>query len=400
MTVGVDDLDAQPLRRLRLAGRAQVEQRVDDARTRRTFGAGQISRGLLDERDKGRMQRKIVGQILQTGREKHDAALADLLVDEERCPVGQAGNDVGVPGVDVDGVVELYAGKTAGSCHRRVRPIGFADRHELLAAAGRSARVVVHASNHLAEDRHATAARGGAERDQHTPAALHVREDAVFERRRQPEQVGEDDEGVLRQGEIRRLLDRRRLQDERRFGRGVERVAEVAKRSRIGRCMDEEHVLRIRSLYREQVAVVVWEAVARINPDLAAAEAVRHVERWKFDRRAPAGRDLHGLAGNRPAVHHERRRSSGGRRGVSGNHGLHVRRPCILRRTPQLTGSGNALDGPVRRRGCSHRMKDQRDRGRKGHLRECRGHARPLHVADQMQLDRGVGLIRQIVTPA
>ena len=78
----------------------QFEERVDHARAAAPLGAGQIARRLLDEGHKHRMQREIVGEVVQAGRKQQHVALADFLVEQQRRSVGQAGNDARVAGID------------------------------------------------------------------------------------------------------------------------------------------------------------------------------------------------------------------------------------------------------------------------------------------------------------
>src|SRR5713226_8127380 len=112
--------------------------------------------------------------------------------------------------------------------------------------------------------------------------------------------------------------------------------------------MDEQHTLRIRSLDGKQVAVVVGKRIVRIDADLAAAEAVRHIERWELDGGASPRGHLNRLGGGGPAVYEERCGSRGGRRGVAGDDRLDASGPAISWRAPELPGSGDAFNRPVR----------------------------------------------------
>ena len=71
MAFGIDDLDAELLPGFLLPTGPQVEKRVDRAGARRTLGARQVARGLLHEGDKRRVEREVVGQVVQAGSEQH-----------------------------------------------------------------------------------------------------------------------------------------------------------------------------------------------------------------------------------------------------------------------------------------------------------------------------------------
>ena len=51
--------------------------------------AGQVARGLVDERHERSMQRKIVVDIVESGGEHHHVAFAHLLIEQQRRLIGE-----------------------------------------------------------------------------------------------------------------------------------------------------------------------------------------------------------------------------------------------------------------------------------------------------------------------
>ena len=92
MPSGIDHLHADRL----LLGGAQFEERIHHARAGARLRAGKIARGLLDEGNKDRMQRKIVGQIVEAGGEQQDAAFADFFFEQQRRLIGEPGDHASV----------------------------------------------------------------------------------------------------------------------------------------------------------------------------------------------------------------------------------------------------------------------------------------------------------------
>ncbi len=150
-------------------------------------------------------------------------------------------------GSTADRVIKLHAGPALGLGHRRMRRVGIA--HGEIAAG--IARVVVRVEDAVAENGDARAMRGGGSGgDQHAAAAANVALQIAFERRGKRDDIRENHEGVSRRVDAAQLLDRDRLQRERGFGSGSQRSAEIERRPRIARFVDEQHVLRDRSARR------------------------------------------------------------------------------------------------------------------------------------------------------
>ncbi len=84
VAIRIDDLDAPAAIDALLVGGPQFGQRVDLARADVPARAGQIARTLLDERDEHRMERQVVGQVVQAGGQQEDASFADFLVQQDR----------------------------------------------------------------------------------------------------------------------------------------------------------------------------------------------------------------------------------------------------------------------------------------------------------------------------
>ena len=233
-----------------------------------------------------------------------------------------------------------------------MRRIGFAHGQEPLAFAG----IVAGFQNVIAEDGHALAPRSrGSQGDQHASAAFYVAGERIFKRRGQGKDVGKHHERVLGRQQIRRLIDADALQSERRLRGRSERGAEVKRRARIVRLVDEQHLARIGALDGKEAYIVGGQGIGRIDPDFAAAETIRHVERFKLHGGASTGGHLDGLRCDRLAVRHQRNRPRCRGSVVAGDHRLDAR----LLRVPDLTRRIDAFHRPVRHRsfatGCRTR---------------------------------------------
>src|ERR1700682_4113261 len=131
MTIRVNHLHADRL----LLGAAQFKERVDHASAAAALGAGKVASGLLDKGHENRVEREIVSEIVETGSEKQYVALSDLLFQQQRRPIRQAGGDAGITGVHADRKIKLHAGPTVSLRYRRIRRVGFPYGEEAVACA-------------------------------------------------------------------------------------------------------------------------------------------------------------------------------------------------------------------------------------------------------------------------
>ena len=124
---------------------------------------------------------KIVGDVVERGREDQNVALADLLVEQQRRLVGELGDHAGVAGFDADGLVELDVFPAIVLQDRGVRRIEPGGGLEALAFAAGVARL-------LNACRRTRAPWCGRRRcgqgDQHAAAAAHVIAQVRFRSRR------------------------------------------------------------------------------------------------------------------------------------------------------------------------------------------------------------------------
>src|SRR6202011_980633 len=105
--------------------------------------------------DEDRMERKVVGQIIQARGKQEAASLADLLVQQYRGVVGQACDDTYVRVIDAHDVVELHACQVPVLAHGGVRRVGLSRSEESLVTPRDFARVIVNVLDRVSEDRNA-----------------------------------------------------------------------------------------------------------------------------------------------------------------------------------------------------------------------------------------------------
>ena len=91
---GIDHFDAYGL----LFRRSQFEERIHQTRAAAAFRAGKIPGGLLDERDKYRVKREIVGEIVEARCEQQNAAFAHFFVEKQRRAIGSLATTRASPG--------------------------------------------------------------------------------------------------------------------------------------------------------------------------------------------------------------------------------------------------------------------------------------------------------------
>ena len=116
-------------------------RRRPPARRRAGIQAAQVARGLLDERHEGRVQRKIVIDIVEGGSEHLHVAVAHLLIHQQRRLVGEPRHHARLAGVDPDGAVELHASPVVVLLDGRMRGIQPGGGLEALAFAARSSAI-------------------------------------------------------------------------------------------------------------------------------------------------------------------------------------------------------------------------------------------------------------------
>src|SRR5262249_31309746 len=92
-----------------------------------------ISRGLLNERDPGRVEREIVGELVERRSEGENFSLADLAFEQKRRAVVQPCQDFRFRGCNFDGLIEFYAVEPLYTARDGVAGVDIRDREEAFA---------------------------------------------------------------------------------------------------------------------------------------------------------------------------------------------------------------------------------------------------------------------------
>ncbi len=146
----------------RLRRRAQLHKRIHEPRSAQLLAAGKIARRAIDKRDKDRMQRQVVGEVVEARGEQQHAAFAVLLVEQQRRAIGEPRRNARLRRIDGDSVEDLHLSPAAVVASRlRLLERGIAEIH--LADGGRTAiaRIVARVACTAAPQRNARMMRRG-----------------------------------------------------------------------------------------------------------------------------------------------------------------------------------------------------------------------------------------------
>src|SRR5262249_50715998 len=97
--------------------------------------SAEIGGGLLNKRNPGGVEGKIVGELVECRGEAEDLAFADLAFEDQRGAVVQSRENFRFRGCDFDGLVELHAIEAFDAAHHRMAGVDFGDGEESLAFA-------------------------------------------------------------------------------------------------------------------------------------------------------------------------------------------------------------------------------------------------------------------------
>jgi len=70
--------------------------------------AAEVAGGFLDKGYEGGVQRQVVGDVVEARGEDQHASLADLLFEQQRSLVGEAGDDAGLARIDAHHLIKLH----------------------------------------------------------------------------------------------------------------------------------------------------------------------------------------------------------------------------------------------------------------------------------------------------
>src|SRR6201999_35612 len=100
-------------------------------------------------------------------------------------------------------------------------------------------------------------------------------------------------EGILRNVDVGRLVDRYWFETERSLACSFEGCLYVKRTVGVAVGMNEERGPRVATFHGKQPAIVLGKRVRGIDADFAAREPIRCIERQEFHGSAAVGGDLH-----------------------------------------------------------------------------------------------------------